>query len=97
MLDSLRGNPEGHRCWVSNPEFRSEGRRRLRPRSRIGACPRPHLYGWERGRTSSTQHEHAVIPMENPPNGRLPGRYKRQFVRPNERGDACEHAQRQCS
>ena len=64
--------------------FRSEGRRRLRPRSRTGPCPlRPHPYGGERGRTSSTrptsptleQHKHAIIPAENPPNERLRGRY----------------------
>jgi hypothetical protein len=62
------------------PKFRSEGHHRLRPRSRSGPCPlRPHLYGYERGRTSSTQrtspaqHEQAMRPTGNPPNARREG------------------------
>jgi hypothetical protein len=57
------------------PKFRSEGRRRMRPWSRSGPCPlRPHLHGWEPRSTRSpqhtslAQHEHAMIPTEDPPN-----------------------------
>jgi hypothetical protein len=50
-----------------SPKFRSEGRRRPNPRSLTGA--RPHETA------DAAQHEHAMIPAENPSNARPRGRY----------------------
>src|SRR5215218_2135531 len=79
------------------PEISQRGSPPPEPPVAFRSCPlRPHPYWWERGRTSSTQrasptlaqYEHAIIPAENPPNARPRGRYKRQFVHPNERSDS---------
>ena len=48
--------------------FRSEGHRCLPPRSHSGPCPREAA--------EAAQHDHAMIPAEEPPNGRPRGRYK---------------------